>query len=469
MFKSLSVSTHSDLKKILGEDVTFEMEQMKPYETDASPFSGGMPLAVAIPDSIDKISNLLKYCQKNLIPVVTRGGGTSLTGASVSLKDSIVISMARFNRIYEVEAADRYVVSETGVRLDDLNAHLSSFGLFYPPDPASSIAATVGGTISTNAGGLRASMYGTTKNWVLGLEVVLPDGTIIKTGGRVLKRTLGYDLTSIFVGAEGTLGIITKAILKIQPVPETTGRILSYYDSIEKVGSAVSGLKGRGITPLIAEFLDRITMDILQKSGKFNFPDKAKFMLMVDIASTTESIEREMKDAKVILEGYGPLETRMTADREEMARMYEARKGAYSSLLSSRKSASERIVIGDIVVPASKLPGALKECEKIADSLGLRVALFGHIADGNIHANIYTDSESEEVQKKVDIYQRELGEIALKYGGSVSAEHGVGIEKKELLKMEFDAYDSAANISLLQGIRNVFDPGRIMNRGKLFD
>lgn len=469
MFKLLSVSIKADLKNILGKDVIFDGEQMVPYETDASPFRGEKPLAVALPGSVDQIRRLIAYCQENSIPVVTRGGGTSLTGASVSVKDCVVISMSRFNRIHEVEVADRYVVCETGVRVDDLNAHLSEFGLFYPPDPASSIAATVGGTISTNAGGLRASMYGTTKNWVLGLEVILPDGNVIQTGGRVLKRTLGYDLTSLFVGSEGTLGIVTRAILKIWPIPDKTGRILSYYDSVEKVGNAVSGLKGEGVTPLIAEFLDRMTMDLLEKSGRFDFPDEAKFMLMIDVASTSESIDREMKNAKSILEKYDPLEIRMTTDQEEMARMYEARKGAYSSLLNNRTSPSERVVIGDIVVPASKLPGALKDSEQSARSLGLKVALFGHIADGNIHANIYTDSESLEVQKNVDTYQNELGRIALKYNGSVSAEHGVGIEKKELLRMEFDAYDSAVSIDLMKGIRRIFDPNGIMNRGKLFD
>ncbi len=463
------MSVYSDLKRILGSDLILEKEQMVPYETDASPFSGEEPLAIALPHSVEQVSELLKYSQKNSIPVVARGGGTSLTGASVPLKGSIVVSMARFNRIHQVEIADRYVIAEPGVRVDDLNSRLSVLGHFYPPDPASSIAATVGGTISTNAGGLRASMYGTTKNWILGLEVVLPDGTVINTGGKVLKRTLGYDLTSLFVGAEGTLGIVTKAILKIWPLPEKTGRILSYYDSIENVGIAVSSMKGRGVTPLIAEFLDRITMDSISESGGLTFPEKAKFMLMIDIASTTESIERELSRAESILKESKPLEIRVTTDRAEMDSMYEARKGAYSSLLNNRKTPSERVVIGDVVVPASRLPEALKESEEAAEKLGIRAALFGHIADGNIHANIYTNIEDESVREKVEEYQKKLAGIALKHSGSVSAEHGVGLEKKELLLMELDAYGSQQILDLMRGIRKVFDPNGIMNRGKLFD
>lgn len=463
------MSLSSDLKSILGDSLILDKEQMIPYETDASPFKGEKPIAVALPDTVEQVSALLKYCQQNSVPVVTRGGGTSLTGSSVPVSNSIVISMSRFNKIYDVAVADRYVIAEPGVRIDDLNYYLRQYGHFYPPDPASSISATVGGTISTNAGGLRASMYGTTKNWVLGLEVVLPDGSIVQTGSRVLKRTMGYDITSLFVGAEGTLGIVTKAILKIWPTPENTGRILAYFNTIEKVGIAVSGLKGEGVTPLIAEFLDRITMDSLSKSGKFNFPEEAKFMLMVDIASTPESLQKELANAQSILEKSKPLEIRVTTDREEMDVMYEARKGAYSSLLNNRMSPTERVVIGDIVVPASRLPQALKESEDAARKLGIRVALFGHISDGNIHANIYTDPAKPEVSSNVDKYQMELGKIALKNNGSVSAEHGVGIEKKDLLLMELQSYESMQLLEIMKGIRKVFDPNGIMNRGKLFD
>lgn len=458
-----------DLKGILGKDLITEENQFIPYETDASPFRGEKPLAIALPDSIEKISELVRYCQKESIAVVTRGGGTSLTGSSVSVKGSLVIGMSKFNKIHEVSIPDRYVICDPGVRLEDLNIYLKQYGHFYPPDPASSIAATVGGSISTNAGGLRAAMYGTTKNWILGLQVILPDGSIVNTGSKVLKRTMGYDITSLFVGAEGTLGIVVKALLKIEPIPEKTGRILSYFKSIEDVGKAVSELKGKGITPVIAEFMDRTTMDSLSTTGKFSFPEEANYMLMVDIASTVDSIDRDLKEAGKIIEESGPIDLNITTDTDEMNVMYEARKGAYSSLLSNRKSKAEKVVIGDIVVPASKLPGALKESEESANKLGVRVALFGHIADGNIHANIYTDPTDTEIMENVEQYQKELGKIALKYEGSVSAEHGIGLEKKDLMLMELESKKSLEMLNLMKGIRNVFDPNRIMNRGKLFD
>lgn len=463
------MALESEIKKIMGKDVIFDEEQKIPYVTDASPFSGKIPFAVALPRNVKQICSLLKFCYDHALPIVTRGGGTSLTGASVSIRDSVVISMSNFNNIVEYSTADRYVIAESGVRIDDLNLYLSQYGFFYPPDPASSIAATVGGTISTNAGGLRASMYGTTKNWVLGLEIILPDGNLIRTGGKVLKKTSGYDLTSLFVGAEGTLGIIYRAILKIAPLPENTGRILAYYDSIERIGTAVSDLKASGMTPLIAEFMDRNTMDSISKARDMEFPERAQFMLMIDISSTNESIEYDLTEAQKILMNSSPVEIKITRDKEIMDKMYEARKGAYSSLLTLRKSPSEKVVIGDIVVPASALPNALKECEEASQKYNIRVALFGHIADGNIHANIYTDPESKEITELVQKYQEELGRIALKYEGSVSAEHGIGLEKKDLLRMEFSYYNSDLSLELLKGIKRVFDPKGLMNRGKMFD
>ena len=457
------------LSQILGSNLITEREQKIPYMTDASYYQGDLPMAVALPDTTEQVAAVMKYCQDNSVPVVARGGGTALTGSSIPLKEMLVISLAKFDKILEVHPEDRYAVVEPGVKLDNLNQHLSRYGFFYPPDPASSIAATVGGSISTNAGGLRASMYGTTKNWILGLEVVLPSGNIIHTGGKVLKRTAGYDLTALLVGAEGTLGIITKAIVKIWPLVESKGRILAYYDTIEKVGSSISELKGKGITPLIAEFMDKITMHSLSETRGLTFPESASYMLIVDIASTRESIDRELKQAEEVLRKFNPISTEITTDQAAMDRIYEARKGAYSSLLSERSSMSERVVIGDIVVPASELPMALKESEEKARKYNLTVALFGHISDGNIHANIYADIADQEHMKRVEGFQHDFAMIAIKHGGSVSAEHGVGLEKKELLIMEFEETGNQYAMEIMKSIRKAFDPKGIMNRGKMFD
>lgn len=457
------------LRSLLGSGLLTSKEEMLPYMTDASFFEGKEPLAVAIPETAKQVQSIVKFCNDNGIAIVARGGGTSLTGSSIPLDEFLVLSLARLNRIIEINTADRYVIAEPGVRVDDLNEELGKLDFFYPPDPASSQAATVGGTISTNAGGLRASMYGTTKDWVLGLDVVLPNGEMALFGGQVLKSSAGYDLTSLIIGAEGTLGIVTRSVLKIMPKPEKTGRILAYFDSIEKIGNAIRDLKASGITPLIAEFIDRITMNSLSKSRGLLFPDKASHMLILDVASTEESLTRNLEQAKSIIMKEGPMEVSSTVDPEEMARIYEARKGAYSSLLKERKTATELLVIGDVVVPTSKLPTALKEAEQTASDLGIRCALFGHISDGNIHANIFADLGNKELMERVDRYQMMLAEIAVRNGGMVSAEHGIGLEKKDLLLFQFKQLRTAENLRLMKEIKKVFDPNGIMNRGKIFD
>ena len=457
------------LREILGKNVIFDSVEKIPYMSDASAFNGKEPIAVALPETVDEVKRLLAFCNSNKIFVVPRGGGTSLTGASIPLENFIVLSMAKFNRILSISPADRYVVAEPGLRLDELNDKLSEINFFYPPDPASSMAATVGGSISTNAGGLRASMYGTTKEWVLGLEVVLPDGSSMTTGGRVLKRSAGYDLTALFVGAEGTLGVITKAFLKIWPKPEATGRILAYYDTIEKIGLAIRNIKASGITPLIAEFLDRITMDSLNKAKGMSFPEAASYMLILDVASTELSIAGDLERTANMLRELNPIEISITRDPDEMARIYEARKGAYSSLLKVRKSSNQRVIIGDVVVPASELPAALKEIAGRAEELGIMVALFGHISDGNIHANIFAEPGNAESMSKEEEFQKHLGRVALEHGGSVSAEHGIGIEKKNLLLDQEKFTSSEEAIDIMRKIKHAFDPNGIMNRGKIFD
>ncbi len=463
------MDTVSELKNLLPGKIITEKERKIPYTADASYFTGNEPIAVALPDTVDEVSMIMKFCYENGLNVVPRGGGTSLTGSSVPKENSIVLSMSRFNKVLEVRPENMYVIAEPGVRLDDLNNGLRKFKYFYPPDPASSVAATVGGSVSTNAGGLRASTYGTTKNWVLGLEVVMPDGSVMNTGGKTLKVSAGYDLTALFVGAEGTLGVITKATLKIWPLPESVGRILTYYDSIDKVGKAISRMKELGIIPLIAEFLDRITMDSLERTRGIKFPKEARFALIVDVSSTKESIEGMIEKTRSILEGFQPISVTVTTDPDEMQRIYEARKGAYSSLLSERNSDSERVIIGDIVVPASELPSTLVEAERQIEAHGLKVALFGHIADGNIHLNIYADLDNKEQMESVDSFQEVMGMVAVNHGGSVSAEHGIGLEKKGLLKMEMKAEHNEVELDLMKKLKKLIDPKNIMNGGKIFD
>jgi len=457
-----------ELKKIVGDNVLSTQEDFIPYVKDASFFTGTTPIAVVLPGNVEEVSKVLKFCNDNNIQVTIRGGGTSLTGSSILSSEGIILSMSRLDKILEINLEDRYVVAEPGVRLDFLNSELAKYKFFYPPDPASSLAATVGGSISTNAGGLRAVMYGATKEWVMGLEVVIPDGSILQFGGKVLKRSSGYDLTALMIGAEGTLGVITKAILKIAPLPEKTGRIMIYYKSIEQAGKAIAELKKSGITPITAEFLDRISMDAITHTKGIKFLDGAEYLLIIDITSTEESIDKKIHLAEDILKKTDLLDIKITIDPVEMDAMYQARKGLYSSQLGEREIPGEMVVIGDIVVPAHNLPNTLREAKKKVEEYGLKVALFGHIGDGNVHASIYANLKDEEMMKRVNSFMMDFGRIALINEGSVSAEHGIGIEKLSLFEEELKYKNTLKNMDIMKGIKKLFDPNNILNRGKIF-
>lgn len=463
------MSAVQELKKLLGDRLLTKNEDKLPYIRDASYFTGKMPDAVAIPKTNAEVSEIMKICSSYNLQVTIRSGGSSLTGSSVPMEGGIIISMSAMNRIIAIRPEDSYVIAEPGVRLDDLNLELEKMGFFYPPDPASSMAATVGGSISTNAGGLRASYYGTTKEWVLGVEVVLPTGEIVEFGGKTLKRTKGYDLTALMIGNEGTLGIITKAILKIWPIPEKVGRIMAYFAEIMDVGRSVSELKKKGIIPYIAEFMDSLSMQSVTKTNGISFPDNARFLLMIDISSTKESITRLLETAKGVISSFNPVYIQVTTDKDEMAKMYQARKGLYSSSLSLRSDKHQYVVIADLVVPTSELPAAFTEIQEIIDKSGLKVMLFGHIGDGNIHGNIFADTRSAEEMEKVDSLQMNLAKIVLSHGGSVSAEHGIGVEKKALLIEELRERNSEFNLKLMRSIKDNFDPNGLLNRGKIFD
>ena len=452
------MSVANELAKIVGKEyVLTKYEDIVPYVKDASYIEGKKPIAVVIPGSVSEVSKILKLCYDNNIPVYVRGGGTSLTGSSVP-EGGIVMSMLRFDKIVEVNIKDRYVIAEAGVRVGELNAYLEKYGYMYPPDPASDIAATIGGSINTNAGGVRGAKYGATKEWVLGLEVVLPDGTITQFGEKTLKRSEGYDLTALMIGSEGTLAVITKAILKIAPLPKRDTMFLVFYDSYKKFGDVIGTLNERGLIPLTAEFLDEISMDAVKGYG-IPYPDKAKALLIIITSENSDETLKALKETN-------PIEVRTIKDQAEMDNAMKLRKGLYSSLLLERDNPEQKVIIGDIVVPPSKISETIDEIYRAIQSAGLKVSIFGHIGDGNVHLNIFTGPNEIDKAKELLL---ETAMIAVKHGGCVSAEHGIGLEKKELLQKEFAYRGNQINLELMKKIKNVFDPRDILNRGKLIE
>lgn len=454
-----------EVRSFLGDYVITRKEDLIPYINDASYFTGEMPETVLLPGSAEDVQRIMKLAYRYEVPVVVRGGGSSLTGSSILKGKGVVMSMLRMNHIIDLNLNDKCVVAEPGVRLDDLERYLDGYGHFYPPDPGSSRSATVGGSISTNAGGLRGVAYGVTKDWVLGLEVVLADGTLVKFGNRALKRSMGYDMTALMIGSEGTIGAITKAYLKIWPKPERVARILAFFRTIDDAGKAISEVKEHTI-PEMAEFMDRMSLDSVPDAIKY--PDDTNYALIVDASGPPEALQRRRGQIEDVLKKYA-IETHSTTDEGEMNRIYLARKGLYASTLKLRKSEREYVIIADVVVPVSELPSALKEIEEARDEDGVRCALLGHIGDGNTHANIFADLSDEAAMSRVNKFMMDMAMISVKHGGSVSAEHGIGLEKKGLLVEEMRFNDNMRTLELMKSIKRIFDPKNILNRGKIFD
>ena len=466
MQKSTSAAVTELISGLGSKKILTTAEELVPFMKDASYISGKMPVAVCLPENAGEIAKILSICNKHRLDVTLRSAGTSLTGSSISGFPGVIISTMNLNRILEINTSSRYAVCEPGVRLDKLNQELKKYNFFYPPDPASSRASTVGGSLSTNAGGLRAVRYGATKEWVLGMDVVLPDGHIIRTGEYTLKRSAGYDLTALMIGSEGTLGVVTKAILKIEPLPESTAKIIGFYKDIESVGKTMDKIKSAGITPLIAEFMDLGTINSIRKGMGLEIPEYTKFLLMVDVDSPLEALNRKIESARNIFKEFTG-DVNVITDIKRMDEIYAARKGAYSALLDLRENNNQLIVIGDVIVPSSELAGAMTEIEKCVRDDGVKATLFGHIGDGNIHANIFMDN-TEQGRKNMEKLQMDIAKVAITHNGCVSAEHGIGTEKNRLLYEEYLERDSLYTLEIMKSIKKVFDPNNILNRGKIF-
>jgi len=456
-----------DAARIVGDDfVLTSPSQMIPYSHDASPAEPSMPSAVLLPGSAEEVSEIVKLANRYRVPLVPSGARTSLHGGPIPYGGAVVIDLMRMNRIMRVSIEDGYVETEAGVRLDELNAELSRHGYFFPPDPASAIAATVGGSIANGAGGMRAARYGTVKDWVLGLEVVLPTGDLVFVGCRTLKCRQGYGLTSLFVGSEGTLGIITSAVLKIWPLPENVARLRVFFKSPEDAIASVIRLRSRGFRPLILEFLDRATMDAVHSYiSEFQYPEDAGAMLLIDIEGPKEAMGRLIDSVRNTLGDYISLE--YAEDPEDMDRLYTARRAAYPALLRYRPNTV--VYPEDFSVPPSRLIEAYRGYMEICRKYGLHCPTWGHVGDGNLHPNILIERGNEEARKAAFRAIYEMGLITIRLGGTVSSEHGIGIMKKELLVEELRWLGSEKLIEVMRNIKRILDPNGILNPGKIVD
>ncbi len=453
----LKPSIVKELKTIVGPDHLFTSpEELVVYSYDATQREA-LPWAVARPVSPDEVSRILLLANRELFPVVPRGAGTGMSGGSVPVRGGVVLSFERMNRILEIDNDDLVAVSEPGVVTGDFQREVESRGLFYPPDPASSRSCTMGGNVAECAGGLRAVKYGVTKDYVQGLEVVLPTGTIIRTGSRSAKSVAGYDLTRLMVGSEGTLGIATKIIVKLLPLPESVRTITAFFGNIENAALAASSIPAHRILPRALEFVDQSSLKAVERHLNKDLSGGAAAMLLVEVDGPEESTERDIRRIQELMNKAGAtrvLQAQSERDREEL---WSWRRAISPALYAIKpKKVNE-----DIVVPRSKIPAIVREMEAIAKRNGLLIANFGHAGDGNIHTNIMIDeAEAERAETAV----REIFEAVLRLGGSISGEHGIGLSKAAYLPMELgpDA------LGVMKKIKQTLDPNNILNPGKIF-
>jgi glycolate oxidase len=419
------------------------------------------PRCVVLPGNVAEISEIHRFATRERLALTPRAMGSGLSGGSVPLEGSIVLSTMRLNRILEIDEVNSVAVVQPGVITADLQRAVEARGLFYPPDPSSLKQSAIGGNVAENAGGARCLKYGVTADYVAALEVVLPGGEIVRTGGKMVKNVTGYDLRALFTGSEGTLGTITEVTLRLLPVPKFSRTATATFDRLEDAAAAVIAILGAGIVPTSIELLDRLTMQCLEDFRPTGLPVKSDALLLFAVDANFENVvDAELARIAAIAHASGAGATRVAEDAAESARLWEARRAISPALARKRPNKLGE----DISVPRSELVAMVRAVREIAARHDLLIPLFGHAGDGNLHPNILCDRRDAAEMERVRVAAREIFEAAVALGGTLSGEHGIGVLKKQF--MELDLGTDA--LSLMRRIKDAVDPLGIMNPGKIF-
>jgi glycolate oxidase len=450
--------TMQKLIEIVGEgNFTDKLEELVPYSYDAS-MNVHRPAAVVWPESTEQVSQIVKFANEEKIPVVPRGAGTSLSGGAVPIRGGIIIDLSRMNKILEISIENRYAKVQAGVVCDDLNRALAKHGFTFPPDPASSSVATIGGNVNTNAGGIKGAKYGTTRDYVMGIQVVLPSGEVMHTGAYTMKCVSGYDLAKLFVGSEGTLGVVTEVTLKINPLPRHAMTAIATFARLEDAGKAISQTMTSGVLPSVMEILDKVTLKAIKENTDIDLPVAEVMILTETDGFTWEEVEAQMEVVLGVMRQNNPSLTKTAKDENERLGLWKARKSAYATL--ARTSTS--FVLDDVTVPISKIPDLLVGIQEISRKHGLIVATYGHAGDGNLHPQILYDEYNAEQAETVEKVEEEIFHLAISLNGTLTGEHGIGLSKAAYMTLEHDPVEMA----LMRQIKRTLDPNNIMNPGK---
>ncbi len=447
-----------ELQAIVGRDAVLHApEDLLVYEYDAT-IERGLPEAVVLPTSAEQVSQVVKLARRRGLPVVARGAGTGLSGGAIPTAGGITLVTTRMKRILEVDAENRLAVVEPGLVNLDLSAALSRFGLYYAPDPSSQKVCTLGGNVAENAGGPHCLAYGVTTNHVLGLEVVLADGQIAWLGGRTADRP-GYDLRSLVIGSEGTLAIVTKIIVRLLPLPEATITLLAIFNEMEQASQAVSAIIGKGMLPAALEMLDKVTMGAVEEAVHAGYPPDAAAVLLIEVEGWQDSVGEQAEAIRAICENLGAREVRIGFTPEDREALWAGRKGALGAL--GRLAPSYYILDG--TVPRTKLPQVLRGVYEIGERYGFPIANVFHAGDGNLHPNIaFDESQPGEAEKALEA-GTEIMRLCVDAGGTITGEHGVGMEKRDFMRWIFsdDDLEAMKRIQVAFASEQRFNPGKI--------
>ncbi|MCX8038106.1 MAG: FAD-binding protein [Candidatus Sumerlaeia bacterium] len=455
----LTDAVKTKLREIVGTaNFLDSLEDRIAYSYDATLYQA-MPDVAVYPEHAEQVAAILRLANEEGFAVTPRGAGTGLSGGSIATRGGVVLVLTRMNRLLEINTGDLFAVAEPGVITAEFAAAAAKHGLLYPPDPASQAVSTLGGNVAENAGGLRGLKYGVTRNYILALDVVTPTGDRLHTGSMTVKCVTGYDLTQLFVGSEGTLGVATKIWCKLVPMPEHKETLRAVFSDMDDAARSVAAIIRAGVIPATLEFLDHVTINAIEDFKKIGLPREAEAILLIETDGQRDAARAEAAKVMDILRENHAQSVLTAANEAERAQLWAARRAALSSLTRVRPTT----ILEDATVPRSRIPDMVRGVREIGRRYNLIIGNFGHAGDGNLHPTILTDARDADEFARAEKATEEIFELALSLGGTLSGEHGIGMAKARFLKNEV----GAAGLAAMRAIKRAFDPNNILNPGKM--
>jgi glycolate oxidase len=459
---ALPASILAELRRLLGPgNVLTEKEDLIPYSFDGTAALHQMPGCVVFATTTQQVSSVLKLAQETRTAIVTRGSGTGLSGGSLPSPGCVVLCLAKMDKLLELDRANLTMLVEAGITTAEVADAAAAAGLFYPPDPGSMKTSTLGGNVAENSGGLRGLKYGVTRNYVLGLEVVLPDGQVLWTGNKCVKDVAGYSLRDLFVGSEGTLGVVTKVLLRLIPMPAAKSTLVATFARMDQAAQTVSDIIAARIIPCTLEFLDRTTIRCVEDFARVGLPLDCEALLLMETDGHPAAVAEETSRMAVLARANGATQVRVAKDEAEAENLASARRTAFSALAR----VAPTTILEDATVPRSQLANMIRFIAAVAAKYRLRIGTFGHMGDGNLHPTFLTNERDAEEMRRVEEAFKEIFDEAVRLGGTLTGEHGIGISKKSFLPK----FAGDAQMRVMRELRRALDPKGILNPGKMFD